>query len=134
MELAPASRELVPMEDGRAGVIGARAGPLEAAAVEARRPTYPVLWDIQRRQMHRQLGEYLKGLAPDAIIRNGDYPRERGGFDVSVILSELRNVEKIKRYYTEAAGVVSTIKRRQRQIEAKLKEIDEYSKDVPSLL
>ncbi len=82
----------------------------------------------------KELGEYLKGLAPEAIIRNGDYPRERGGFDVSVILSELKNVEKIKRYYTDAAAVVSTIKKRQRQIESKLREIDEYSKDVPSLL
>ena len=82
----------------------------------------------------KELGEYLKSMSPEAIIRNGDYPRERGGFDVSVILSELRNVEKIKRYYTKATGVVSTIKKRQRQIENKLKEIDEYSKDVPSLL
>lgn len=82
----------------------------------------------------KELGEYLKSLTPDAIIRNGDYPRDRGALEVSVILSELRNVEKIRRYYEEAAGVVSTIKKRQRQIESKLKEIDEYAKDVPSLL
>ena len=82
----------------------------------------------------KELGEYLKSLAPDAIIRNGDYPREKGALDVSVILSELKNVEKVKRYYLEATNVVSTIKKRQKQIETKLKEIDEVSKDIPSLL
>jgi len=82
----------------------------------------------------KELGEYLKSLTPDAIIRNGDYPRDRGALEVSVVLSELRNVEKIRQYYSEAAGVVSTIKRRQKQIEGKLKEIDEFAKDVPSLL
>jgi len=82
----------------------------------------------------KELGEYLKSLAPDAVIRNGDYPREKSHLDVSVILSELRNVEKIKKYYAEAANVVSSVKKRQKEIEGKLKEIDEYSKDVPSLL
>jgi len=82
----------------------------------------------------KELGEYLKSLAPDAIIRNGDYPREKGSLDVSVILSELRNVEKVKRYYLEATNVVATIKKRQKQIESKLKEIDEVAKDIPSLL
>ncbi len=82
----------------------------------------------------KELGEYLKSLVPDAIIRNGDYPREKGALDVSIILSELKNVEKIKRYYTDAAAVVSTIKKRQKRIEAKLREIDEFSKDIPSLL
>ncbi len=82
----------------------------------------------------KELGEYLKSLTPEAIIRNGDYPREKGNLDVSVVLSELRNVEKIRKYYVEAAQVVTTIKKRQKQIESKLKEIDEFSKDIPSLL
>ena len=73
----------------------------------------------------KELGEYLKSLTPEAIIRNGDYPRERGALDVSVILSELKDVEKVRRYYLEAAQVVSTIKKRQIEIDAKLKEIDE---------
>ena len=82
----------------------------------------------------QEVGEYLKNLAPDAIIRNGDYPRERSSLDVSVILSELKDVEKVRRYYTEATSVVSTMQKRQKQTDSKLKEIDEFSKDVPSLL
>ena len=82
----------------------------------------------------KELGEYLKGLAPEAIIRNGDYPREKNALDISVVLSELKDVEKIKRYYTEATNVVSIIQKRQQQIESKRREIDEASKDIPSLL
>jgi len=82
----------------------------------------------------KELGEYLKSLAPEAIIRNGDYPRNSGALDVSIILSELRDVEKVRRYYLEAAQVVSAIQERQKDIDSKLKEIDEISKDVPSLL
>ena len=82
----------------------------------------------------KEIGNYLKSLAPEAILRNGDYPRGDGHLDVSIILSELKNVERIKRYYLEATSVVATIKKRQKQIVTKLKEIDEYSKDVPSLL
>ena len=51
-----------------------------------------------------------------------------------VVLSELRDVEKVRRYYLEAAQVVSAIQERQKDIDSKLKEIDEISKDVPSLL
>jgi len=82
----------------------------------------------------KELGEYLKSLAPQAIIRNGDYPRNAGALDVSIILSELRDVEKVRRYYLEAAQVVSAIQERKKDIDSKLKEIDEISKDVPSLL
>jgi len=82
----------------------------------------------------KELGEYLKGLTPEAIIRNGDYPRSSGTLDVSVILSELKNVEKIRRYYAETAKIVSTTEERRKQTDAKLRELDESSKDVPSLI
>jgi len=82
----------------------------------------------------KELGEYLKSLAPEVILRNGDYPRGDGHLDVSIILSELKNVEKIKKYYVEASHVVSAMKVRKKEIDNKLKEIDEYSELVPSLL
>ena len=82
----------------------------------------------------KELGEYLKSLTPEAIIRNGDYPRNSGALDVSVILSELKNVEKIRRYYAETAKIVSTTEERKRQTDAKLRELDESSRDVPSLI
>jgi cell division GTPase FtsZ len=58
-----------------------------------------------------KLVDHLKSLAPDAAIRSGDYPRGTSDLDISLILSELTDVEKVKRYYTEAARVAPTVQR-----------------------
>jgi cell division GTPase FtsZ len=84
--------------------------------------------------MVRELGEYLRSVAPQAIIRNGDYPRPRGVLEVSVILSELSDVEKVRQYYLKSTSLVPQIKKRQEETEIRLKAIEESSKDVPSLL
>jgi cell division GTPase FtsZ len=84
--------------------------------------------------MVKELGDYMRNLVPLATIRNGDYPRQRGLLDVSVILSELSDVEKIRGYYTKSASLIPVMKRRQEQTVEKLMEIDETSKDIPSLL
>jgi cell division GTPase FtsZ len=82
----------------------------------------------------KELGDYLRDIAPEATIRNGDYPRERGVMDVAVILSELNTVDKVTDYYCKSAGFLSTIKERQEEVKGKLREIEDASKDIPSLL
>jgi cell division GTPase FtsZ len=82
----------------------------------------------------KELGDYLRDIAPEAIIRNGDYPRERGVLDVTVVLSELADVEKVRNYYTESATFMSEVTRKQEQVEHKMRGIDEAAKDIPSLL
>jgi cell division GTPase FtsZ len=84
--------------------------------------------------MVKELGDYMRNLTPLATIRNGDYPRQRGILDVSVILSELSDVEKIRGYYTKSASLIPVMKKRQEETVIKLQEIDESSKDIPSLL
>jgi cell division GTPase FtsZ len=82
----------------------------------------------------KELGEYLRSLAPEATIRNGDYPRQRGLLDVTVILSELSNVEKVRQYYTKSTSLIPQMKKREEETKVKLKSIEESSKDIPSLL
>lgn len=82
----------------------------------------------------KELSTYLKGLAPEAVIRSGDYPRERGELDVTVILSELSDVEKIRNYFTKALSLISSLKKRQEGMESKYKSIEVTLKDIPSLL
>jgi hypothetical protein len=82
----------------------------------------------------KELGTYLKGLAPEAIIRSGDYPRERGTLDVTVVLSEFSDVEKIRNYFTKALDLISSLKKRQEGIDSKYKSIEVSLKDIPSLL
>jgi hypothetical protein len=84
--------------------------------------------------MVKDLGDWLRELAPNAIIRNGDYPRERGSLDVTLILSELSDVEKVRKYYTRSTDLVPVIKQRQKEVTAKLQGIEEAAKDIPSLL
>jgi len=82
----------------------------------------------------KELGDYLKDLTPDAIIRSGDYPRERGVVDVTVMLSELNDVAKVRQYYSESARFLHEVKEKQAQAESKLKTIEEAGKDIPTLI
>lgn len=82
----------------------------------------------------KDLGEYLRDMAPEAVIRNGDYPREKNMIDVTLILSELGAVDKIRGYYETATQFIHASKGREKQAEGKLKEIEEVAKDIPSLL
>ncbi len=82
----------------------------------------------------KELGTHLKNMSPEAIIRSGDYPREKGSLEVSVILSELIDVEKIRNYFTKAIALISALKKRQEGIASRQKDIDVTIHDIPSLL
>ena len=52
----------------------------------------------------RALADYLKKAAPNAIIRSGDYPVGRGMIEVTVILSRLTDVARVRYFYSRSAG------------------------------
>jgi hypothetical protein len=85
-------------------------------------------------ELVKDLGDYLRDMAPEATIRHGDYPTERGVMDVVIILSQLSDVEKVTEYYTKLASVVGEIKRRQKATASRLRITEEMSKDVRVLL
>ncbi len=82
----------------------------------------------------KELGDYLSDVAPNAVIRYGDYPRGASALKITVILSQLNDVEKVKKYYDELPDIMQEKERRQEDIEAKLKELIDASEAVPSLL
>ncbi|MFH0847793.1 MAG: cell division protein FtsZ, partial [Chloroflexota bacterium] len=82
----------------------------------------------------KDLGDYLRDLCPEATIRSGDYPREKGLLNVTIILSELKEVEKVRRYYERSTQYIPELQKRKDEIETKLKGIDDAAKDIPSLL
>ncbi len=82
----------------------------------------------------KELGDCLRKLTPQAIIRNGDYPRERGVIDVTVILSQLNDVAKVRDYYTKSTGIIEQIKKRQAGAARRLSVTEEASKELPTLL
>ena len=109
---------------------------LKCSPMDASRALY--LLSAPAREMNmeliKDLGDYLREIASEAIIRNGDYPRQRGLLDVTVILSELSDVEKVRGYYAESVNLMPEVKKRQRRVESRLSKIDDAAKDIPSLL
>jgi tubulin-like protein CetZ len=82
----------------------------------------------------KELGTYIKNIAPDAIIRSGDYPMEKGQLDVTVIFSEISDIEKVRGYFTKTINLIADLKKRQEGIIDTQRGIDISIKDIPSLL
>jgi tubulin-like protein CetZ len=82
----------------------------------------------------KELGTQIKSLAPEAIIRSGDYPMEKGQLDVTLILSELSDIEKVRSYFTKTINLIADLKKRQEGIIDTQRGIDISIKDIPSLL
>ena len=82
----------------------------------------------------KELGEYLHEVAPGAVIRYGDYPRSSNALRVTVILSQLKDVEKVRKYYDELPEQVQETEMRKAQTEAKFKRLIDAATVIPSLL
>ena len=84
--------------------------------------------------LFKELGDYMRGLAPQATIRSGDHPRQKGEMGVSVIFSGLSSVEKVKEYYTKSTSLIPEFKKRKQESAKLLHDLDETGKDLPSLI
>jgi len=84
-------------------------------------------------ELMKDLGTSLKRIATDAIIRSGDYPREKRSLNVTVILSELIYVGKIMDYFNRVILYISA-KSRRKGMEYEGRGIADAFRDIPSLL
>jgi len=84
-------------------------------------------------ELMKDLGASLKRIATDAIIRTGDYPREKRSLNVTVILSELIYVGKIMDYFNRVILYISA-KSRRKGMEYEGRGIADAFRDIPSLL
>jgi len=82
----------------------------------------------------KELGDYLKNIAPEAVIRYGDYPRKEGTLTVSVVLSELKNIDKVKYLYNRFPEMLEKKEKTERAIMAGKKELETASIGIPSLV
>jgi cell division GTPase FtsZ len=81
----------------------------------------------------KELGEYLKGIAPNAMIRSGDYPIEKGVMDIVIILSQLKEMGIVIDYYRKSVGVVEEIQRKLEAASTGTSVTEEASKHLPTL-
>ncbi len=82
----------------------------------------------------KELGDYVRDLCPQATIRSGDYPREKGSLDVTLVLSELKQVDKVKKYFERSTRYIPEVKKRREETAVSLKDLEDAAKDIPSLL
>jgi hypothetical protein len=90
--------------------------------------------DQMRPELFQELGGFLKGIAPGATIRGCDYPRGRGEIAVTVLLSGLTSIERIKGYYDMVGGLVRRVKKRREEAQKKAREMEAAARKIPSLL
>jgi len=81
----------------------------------------------------KELGDYLKELAPNTMIRSGDYPKWRGELNVTLILSQLSEVDRITRYYDRLKEIIPEMKQMAQEARAKISRLGEAWADVPVL-
>jgi len=81
----------------------------------------------------KQVGDNLRAVAPDALVRSGDYPRQKGSLDVVVVLSEISSVRKITNYFTKAIDLISIMKAK-RGLGYSSRKLAETFDDIPVLL
>lgn len=79
----------------------------------------------------KEIGDYLRELAPNAMIRCGDYPREKGAFNITLILSQLSDVDRVKQFYLELSESVPVLRKWEEEVEAKLRVMEDAWADVP---
>jgi cell division GTPase FtsZ len=109
---------------------------LKCNPTDARRALYLLTGPPE--EMHvdiiRDLSASLRGIASEATIRSGDYPRGKGLLEVTVILSELTNSQKVMDYFKKTINYISLAQKRRGLREYERTGIEETLKDIPSLL
>jgi cell division GTPase FtsZ len=80
------------------------------------------------------LAAYLVKTAPHAQIRGGGYPREKGEMEISVILSNFSETDRMK-YYRQKSRTLSIEREfRQQSKTDRVMLTEEAGRDIPSLL
>jgi len=82
----------------------------------------------------KQLGDFLKTVAPESVLRSGDYPRAKGHLGVTVVLSELGDVAKVREFYQRSVELSKEFEKRRQAKESKPDPMEQAGKDIPSLL
>ena len=80
------------------------------------------------------LSEYLRDIAPNAVIRSGDYPSDRSIMDVTIVLSGLSEVARIRDYYTKATALLEKTEKDEEEGPTRRSATEQAADDLPTLL
>ena len=83
--------------------------------------------------MVKSVADYVKELAPNSLIRGGDFPGEKHFVDVTLILSQLAFVPRIKDFYEQATQYAQEHQGQIDETKKRIQSLAEIGKDLPSL-
>jgi cell division GTPase FtsZ len=83
--------------------------------------------------MVKSVSDYIKEIAPTALIRGGDFPGEKHFIDVTLILSQLSFVPRIKDFYEAAVQYGQEHKVEIVETRKRIDALADLAKDLPSL-
>ncbi len=83
--------------------------------------------------MVKSISDYIKEIAPTALIRGGDFPGEKHFIDVTLILSQLSFVPRVKDFYEEAVQYGQEHKGEITEAKNKIDALADLAKELPSL-
>jgi len=83
--------------------------------------------------MVKSVADYVKELAPNSLIRGGDFPGEKHFVDVTLILSQLAFVPRIKDFYEQATKYAQEHQGQIDEAKKRIQSLAEIGKDLPSL-
>ncbi|HUW44617.1 MAG TPA: cell division protein FtsZ, partial [Dehalococcoidia bacterium] len=83
--------------------------------------------------MVKSVSDYIKELASNALIRGGDFPGEKHFIDVTLILSQLSFVPRIKEFYEQATQYAKEHKGQLEETKKRIASLAELGKDLPTL-
>ena len=83
--------------------------------------------------MVKSVSDYIREIAPSALIRGGDFPGEKHFIDVTLILSQLAYVPKVKEFYEGAIQYGQEHKEEVQETKRRIDALAELGKDLPSL-
>lgn len=83
--------------------------------------------------MIKSVSDYISEIAPKAVIRGGDFPGEKHFIDVTLILSQLSFVPKIKDLYETAVQYGQEHKGQIEETRERIQALSDLGKELPSL-
>jgi cell division GTPase FtsZ len=83
--------------------------------------------------MVKSISDYIKELAPNSLIRGGDFPGESHFIDITLILSQLSFVPRIRDIYEQATQYAKEHEGQLADTRKKIKSLADLGKDLPTL-
>jgi len=83
--------------------------------------------------MVKGISDYIKEIAPTALVRGGDFPGEKHFIDITLILSQLSFVPRVKEFYERAVQYGQEHKGQIEETHKSIQTLSDLGKDLPVL-